>query len=184
MARTVLVIHGAGAPHRRRGKVYWEPLLESSLGSTYRVSAPRMPKPEQPNYWTWARRVDELLTRARTPIIVGHSFGASVLLKYMSETVRRPAFAGLFLIATPCWGAKFPEFALAPDAGVRLRDLSPIYFYHSRDDDQVPFEHVERYRRLLPHAKLRALNGRGHEFDQPEFPELAADIRRHRLRVR
>jgi len=184
MARTVLVIHGAGEPHRRHGKVYWEPLLKNSLGPGYLVTAPRMPRPEQPNYWAWARRVDELLTHARSPIVVGHSFGASVLLKYISETVRRPTFAGLFLIATPFWGEKFPEFALAPDASVRLRNVSPIYLYHSRDDDQVPFEHVERYRRLLPRAKVRALNGRGHEFDQPEFPELAADIRRQGLRVR
>src|SRR6478735_672797 len=133
MARTVLVIHGAGEPHRRRGKVYWQPLLEHSLGSGYRVTAPRMPRPEQPNYWAWARRVDELIVHARNPIVVGHSFGASVLLKYFSETVRRPAFTGLFLIATPYWVAKFPEFALAPDAGARLRNRSPIYFYHSRD---------------------------------------------------
>ena len=40
------------------------------------------------------------------------------------------------------------------------------------------FEHLERYRRVLPHAIVRALDGRGHEFNQPEFPELAADIRR------
>jgi predicted alpha/beta hydrolase family esterase len=50
--------------------------------------------------------------------------------------------------------------------------------YHSRDDSEIPFENLERYRHVLPHAKVRALEGRGHEFDQPQFPELAADIRR------
>ena len=109
---------------------------------------------------------------------MGHSFGASVLLKYLSETVRRPAFAGLFLIATPLWGADFPEFALAPDFGERLRDVAPLYLYHSRDDPEIPFETLERYRQVLPHARVRALEGRGHEFNQPQFPELAADIRR------
>jgi hypothetical protein len=29
----------------------------------------------------------------------------------------------------------------------------------------------------LPHAVVRAVDGRGHEFNQPEFPELVADIR-------
>jgi hypothetical protein len=48
MARSVLVIHGAGEPRRRRGKVYWEPLLGDSLGRGYRVLAPRMPRPEYP----------------------------------------------------------------------------------------------------------------------------------------
>ena len=177
MARTVLVIHGAGEPRRRRGTVYWEPLLGNTLGPGYRVTAPRMPRPAQPHYWTWARRIDELLASTRRPLLVGHSFGASVLLKYLSETLHRPSLAGLFLVATPFWGQDFPEFALPPDFGVRLRDLSPLYLYHSWDDPEIPFEHLERYSRLLPHAVVRALDGRGHEFNQPEFPELAADIR-------
>jgi len=137
-----------------------------------------MPRPGRPHYRTWAQRLDELIVSARRPILVGHSFGASVLLKYLSETVRRPAFAGLFLIATPLWGADFPEFALAPDFGERLRDVAPLYLYHSRDDPEIPFETLERYRQVLPHARVRALEGRGHEFNQPQFPELAADIRR------
>jgi uncharacterized protein len=176
MARSILVIHGAGEPRRRRGKVYWEPLLGDSLGRGYRILAPRMPRPEHPRYWTWARRIDELLRSRRRPILVGHSFGASVLLKYLAETVRRPAVAGLFLLATPFWGPDFPEFALPPDSGERLRDLSPVYLYHSRDDSEVPFEHLECYRRLLPHDIVRALDGLGHEFNQARFAELAADI--------
>ena len=177
MARSVLVIHGAGEPRRRQGKVYWEPLLGEALGRGYRVRAPRMPRPKEPEYWPWARRIDELLRQHRRPIAVGHSFGGSVLLKYLAETVRRPALAGLFLIATPFWGPDFPEFALPPDFGRRLRDLSPIYLYHSRDDAELPLAHLERYRQALPHATARVLDGRGHEFNQARFPELAADIR-------
>jgi uncharacterized protein len=182
MARSVLVIHGAGEPRRRRGKVYWEPLLKDSLGPEYRVLAPRMPRPEHPQYWTWARRIDELVGSTRGPILVGHSFGASVLLKYLAETLRRPALAGLFLVATPFWGPDFPEFALPPDFGARLRDLSPICLYHSRDDAEVPFEHLEHYQREIPHASVRVLDDRGHEFNQAQFPELAADIRQLALR--
>jgi uncharacterized protein len=178
MARTVLVIHGAGEPRRRHGRVYWEPLLGQALGRGYLVQAPRMPRPTAPDYWTWARRIDELIADIRKPLVVGHSFGASVLLKYLSETIRRPAIAGLFLVATPFWGPEVPEFALPPDFGVRLRGLSPLYLYHSRDDSEAPFQHLERYHRVLPQAVVRALDGRGHEFDQAQFPELTADIRR------
>jgi serine hydrolase len=105
-----------------------------------------------------------------------------VLLKYLAETVRRPALAGLFLVATPFWGPDFPEFALPPDFGERLRDVSPICLYHSRDDAEIPVEHLERYRRVLRHAIVRVLNGRGHEFNQAHFPDLAADIRDLALR--
>ena len=108
---------------------------------------------------------------------MGHSFGASVLLKHLAETVRRPALAGLFLVATPFWGPDFPEFALPSDFGERLRGLSPLYLYHSRDDAESPFEHLERYRSVLPQATVRVLDGRGHEFNQAQFPELVADIR-------
>ena len=100
-----------------------------------------------------------------------------MLLKYLAETVRRPALAGLFLLATPFWGPDFPEFALPSDFGERLRALSPLYLYHSRDDGESPFEHLERYRSVLPQATVRVLDGRGHEFNQAQFPELVADIR-------
>jgi uncharacterized protein len=177
MKRTILVIHGAGEPRRRNGRVYWEPMLEYSLGSDYSIKAPRMPKPEEPHHHTWARRIDELITDTTNPVLVGHSFGASVLLKYLAEADPLPAFTGLFLVATPFWGPDVPEFALPSDFAHRLRDVRSIHLYHSRDDKEVPLEHLERYRRALPQAIVRILDGRGHEFDQPEFPELAADIR-------
>jgi len=176
-ASTVLVIHGAGEPRRRNGKVYWEPMLAKALGPDYLVSAPRMPRPTEPRYDAWARRIAELIGDDSSPILVGHSFGASVLLKFLAETAPRPAFRGLFLVSTPFWGPEFPEFALPPDFGARLRDVSPVYMYHSRDDEEIPLEHLERYRQALPQAIVRVLDGRGHEFNQPEFPELAADIR-------
>jgi predicted alpha/beta hydrolase family esterase len=178
MARAVLAVHGAGEPRRRRGRVYWEPLLGDALGPGYRVQAPRMPRPAHPQYWAWARRIDELIAGTRSPILVGHSLGGSVLLKYLSETVRRPPLTGLFLVATPFWGSDFAEFALPRDFGARLREVRPAYLYHSRDDPEIPLEHLERYGRALPHAIVRILDGRGHEFDQPQFPELVADIRR------
>jgi uncharacterized protein len=135
-----------------------------------------MPQPNDPQYRRWARRIATLVAGVTSPVLVGHSFGASVLLKYLAEATPRPSLSGLFLVATPFWGPNFPEFALPPDFGVRLRDVSPVCLYHSRDDPEVPFEHLEHYRRALPRAIVRALDGRGHEFDQPEFPELTADI--------
>jgi uncharacterized protein len=177
MTQSVLVIHGAGEPRQRGGQVYWEPMLEHALGPEYRVQAPRMPQPTNPRYRIWARRIAHLIDDDPSPVLVGHSFGASVLLKYLTEDTQRPPFAGLFLIATPFWGPDFPEFALSPDFASRLHDGSPVYLYHSRDDPEIPFEHLERYSRALPHAIVRALDGRGHEFNQKQFPELVADIR-------
>ena len=177
MPQSVLVIHGAGEPRRRGGKVYWEPLLGPSLGSDYEVRAPRMPRPNDPQYAAWSSYLAEELAKLEQPVVVGHSFGASVLLKYLSEADSCPSLAGLFLVATPFWGPEFPEFALRSDFAARLHALSRLYFYQSRDDGEIPMDHLEKYRRALPQAVVRLLDGRGHEFDQPEFPELVADIR-------
>ena len=176
MPQSVLVIHGAGEPRRRGGKIYWEPLLGPSLGSHYEVHAPRMPGPDEPKYAAWSKAVADLLANLDKPVVVGHSLGASVLLKFLSEADSRPPIAGLFLVATPYWGPEMPEFALRSDFASRLRDLSRLYLYHSRDDNCVSMDHLERYSRALPQAVVRLLDGRGHEFDQPGFPELVADI--------
>ena len=173
----MLVIHGAGEPRRRGSKVYWEPMLQKDLRPEFRVRAPRMPQPDDPEYRRWARRIEQLIAGTARPVLVGHSFGASVLLKYLAETTPRPPLAGVFLIATPFWGPDFPEFALPPDFGARLRDVSPLCMYHTRDDGEVPLDHLERYRRSLPQVFVRVLDGRGHEFNQAHFPELVADIR-------
>ncbi len=124
-------------------------MLGKDLRPDYLVQAPRMPQPTNPEYRTWARRIAELIADTTNPVLVGHSFGASVLLKYLVHAA----------------------------LGGRLRDLSPLYLYHSRDDPEVPFADLERYSRALPQAIVRALDGRGHEFNQAHFPELAADIR-------
>jgi len=177
VTQPVLVIHGAGEPRRRGGAVYWQPMLQRSLGDGYVVHAPRMPDPEDPHHAPWASRIAELIAASARPVVVGHSFGASTLLKYFSEAAAPPPVPGLFLISTPFWGPKFPEFMLKPDFGSRLGNV-PLFLYQSRDDQVVPAAQLEQYRKALPHATVRVLDGRGHEFDQPEFPELAADIRR------
>lgn len=174
----ILVIHGAGEPRRRDGRVYWEPLLERGLGAGFRVHAPRMPDPDDPHHEPWAARIGELIAEAECPVLVGHSFGASTLLKFFARVDPRPDFRGLFLLATPFWSADFPEYALTTRDIVRLQDVAPLKFYQSRDDEEVGIEHLAKYRQALPHATFRELDGRGHEFDQEDFPELAADIRR------
>ena len=178
MSKDVLVIHGAGEPRRRDGRIYWEPLLEAELGPEFRVRAPRMPDPEDPHYEPWAAKISELIAAADRPRLVGHSFGASTLLQHLARADPRPAFRGVFLVATPFWGSDFPEYALTKQDLVKLQEVSPLLFYQSRDDEVVGFEHLAKFRKALPHATFRELDGGGHEFDQASFPELVADIRR------
>jgi predicted alpha/beta hydrolase family esterase len=177
MSQLVLVIHGAGEPRRRGRRVFWEPLLGDALGPGYVVRAPRMPDPENPDDRAWRERIAQMVLEADRPVLVGHSFGASTLLRFIAQAEPRPAFLGLFLVATPFWGKDFPDFALTAEHLRRLRSISPLFFYQSADDPVVGLTHFQKYQKALPHAVFRRLDGRGHEFDQDTFPELVADIR-------
>ncbi len=112
-------------------------------------------------------------------ILVGHSLGASVLLKYLSEEqVERPV-AGVFLLATPFWNSEdweVEEYALGEDFASKIPTGVPMFLYHSRDDEVVPFAHLTLYARRLPQASIRKSDGRGHQFGD-DLSELAGDIR-------
>ena len=177
MLQDVLAIHGAGEPRLRDGQVYWEPLLRSGLGAGYRVEAPRMPAPDDPHYRPWAHEIANRLETLASPVLVGHPFGASVLLKFLAQATAPPSFRGLFLVATPFWEQSLPESALTQDELERLSGLAPVYLYQSRDDEEIGLDHLERYAHAMPQAMIRVLDGRGHEFNQATFPELMADIR-------
>lgn len=61
------------------------------------------------------------------------------------------------------------------DAASKLAGNWPLFFYHSRDDEVVPFEHLALYGAKLPRAAIRALDGRGHQF-RNDLAEVATDI--------
>jgi uncharacterized protein len=111
-------------------------------------------------------------------ILAGHSLGASIVLKYLSEESLERPVAGVFLVATPYWGAedwKVDEYALQQDFASKLPEGLPIFFYHGRDDEVVPFEHLALYTERFPRATFREFDGSGHQFDD-DLSEVARDI--------
>ena len=58
-----------------------------------------------------------------------------------------------------------------------LPDEAPLYLYHGRDDDTVPFSHVGMLAKTLSHATIRRLEGRDHQLNN-NLSEIANDIRR------
>ncbi len=111
-------------------------------------------------------------------ILVGHCLGASVLLKYLSDGKVEKLVAGVFLVAPPYWGVEdweVDEYALQRDFASKLPEGLPIFFYHSRDDEWVPFAHLALYAEKLPRATIREFDGRGHQFGD-DLSEVARDI--------
>jgi predicted alpha/beta hydrolase family esterase len=179
MQKRVLFIHGAGDGAYAADRLLANS-LQSALGAGYDVQCPQMPDEEDAPYAAWADEIDKRIRSASGPIVlVGHSVGGSVLLKFLCDRPPVPRLAGLFVIATPYWGADtfwhWEEASLPADAESKLAGDWPLFFYHSRDDETVPFAHLAMYTAKFPRATIRALDGRGHQFNN-DLAEVAADI--------
>jgi predicted alpha/beta hydrolase family esterase len=175
----ILFIQGAGNMHEPDGSGRLAAYLASELGSSYRVIAPEMPGADDPRYRPWRDRIAQQLEAIdKDVIVVGHSFGGSVVLKYFAEGLYHRPVRALFLISVPDWGPDgwaYEEFAVPDDVASRL-PTSRIFLYHSRDDREVPFAHLAYYQEHLPTATARAIAGSEHSFVEG-LPVLADDIR-------
>ena len=79
--------------------------LQNALGATYEVRYPKMPLEESAEYADWKAQIaTELSALDDEVILVAHSVGGSILLKYLSEEQVDKPIAGLFLLATPYFG--------------------------------------------------------------------------------
>lgn len=112
-------------------------------------------------------------------ILVGHSAGGAVLLKYLlKEKVAKP-IVGIFLISIPYWGPEDEEdeeYTLQEGFASRLPKGVPIFLYHSRDDEWVPFAHLGWFTERIPQATVREFDGRGHQFNN-DLSEVAAAVK-------
>jgi serine hydrolase len=173
--RAVLFIPGAGDPQHPQGSAHLAEYLTHELGDAYDLQAPTMPNFDDPDYRSWRGAIDDHLSAlGDQPVLVGHSFGGSVLLKYLAEGTYQEPIAGLFLVSTPFWGSDFADFALPDDFARAVSDLR-IFLYHSREDPEIPLSHLRRYQEHLPNATSRVIEGSEHSFVNG-LPELVRDI--------
>lgn len=179
MKKQVLFIQGAGEGACAEDKKL-AASLQDSLGNEYHVIYPKMPDEENPEDGPWMARISkELAAFEGNVILVGHSAGGRVLLKYLlKESITKP-IAGSFLIAIPYWGPEYAEeedYTLREGFASQLPKGVPVFLYHSRDDEIVPFAHLAKYAEKIPQATVRAFDGRGHQFNN-DPSEVAADIK-------
>lgn len=182
VSKHVLFIHGAGeGAFEEDGLLVAS--LQNALGRGYEVRYPNMPDQDSATYADWKAPIErELATFDEPAILVGHSVGASVLLKYLAEQPLGKPLPSVFLLATPFWGAdefwKWDEARLPEDAATKLASIPRIFLYHSRDDEVVPFAHLALYAAKLPQATIRVFDRRGHQFGN-DLSEVAEDIKQH-----
>ena len=156
--------------------------LKRALGSEYVVRFPLMPVEADPNVASWKQAIGAELSRSHGHVIlVAHSVGGSLLLRYLTEEEVGKPIAGLFLLAAPSWDEdhwNFDDLKLPRDVAERLSGVPRLFFYHCRDDDVVPFAHLALHAARIPQAVIRAFDRGGHQFGN-DLTHVANDIRPH-----
>jgi predicted alpha/beta hydrolase family esterase len=156
--------------------------LRQALGSEFAVRYPAMPDEENAPYEQWKQQVETEMAALSEPILlVGHSVGASILAKCLTEIEVDQPVAGIFLISTPFWGGGgwryegYQKLELPKDFGSKLPQDAQLFLYHSRDDETVPFSHLALYAKMLPKAKVREIDSGGHQLNN-DLTMVAKDI--------
>lgn len=122
----------------------------------------------------------ELRSMNDNDILIGHSLGASQILKWLADSkqTRRPK--SVFALACPFWGAKdwdADQYRLNPGSAAVLSTVDLVSFWQGSEDSTVPPAHLERYRDLFPFAEFRLLPGIGHDFDRASLELVANCVR-------
>jgi predicted alpha/beta hydrolase family esterase len=179
--KRILFAHSAGSQGGPgEGSFDLVSAIETELSHEYEIRYPIIDNPNAPTYETWNKLFNSVFKKNTEPLIlVGHSLGGSMLLKYLSEEKADVSIAGLFLISIPLWGEEgweVEEFVLPEKFEAKLRHISNVYLYHSKYDEIVPFEHLNFYRNAFPYATVRELSGKDHAFTGG-LPDLVLDIK-------
>lgn len=156
--------------------------LQRELGNSYKVHYPQMLPDEDIEDFVsfWLKQIDKEILAVRSKLVLtGHSFGASMLLKYLSEERVHKNITGIFLIAPPFWSGHedwVQPLKLQDGFTDKLpKDIS-TFFYHCKDDDEVPFSHFTTYKRHITWATFREIENGGHQLNN-DLTLVANDIK-------
>ncbi|WP_106850195.1 alpha/beta hydrolase [Blastococcus sp. Marseille-P5729] len=159
----LLFLHGAGGYEDDQA-------LATRLGAAAGVQ-PRMPRvpDENMSYEGWAVPIRAALgDLGPEDLVVGHSFGGSVLLKVLAE--RAWPLTRAILLAVPCWRPEgWDQSEYAFDGAEPPQTL---VLHQCRDDEVVPFEHLALNAAALPRARVVEHAHGGHQLDEVDADAL------------
>lgn len=178
MNKHVLFIQGGGEEEDHAADAKLVASLQEALGKEYVVHYPLLTNTAEPDFGRIKQIGDAISLIKEELILVGHSLGASMLLKYLSEAEVKKKIIGIFFIATPFWSGDEDwkhALKLQDNFADKLPENVPIFLYHSLDDEEVPFEHVKEYAQYLQQATVREITHGGHQLNN-DLSLVARDI--------
>jgi uncharacterized protein len=179
MNKHVLFIQGGGGKEDYEADANLVTSLREALGKAYTVHYPLLSNESSPDFGRRKQIGKEISLIEGGIIFVGHSLGASMLLKYFSENEVKKKIEGIFLISTPFWSGDEDwkkGLKLHEDFPDTLPKDVPIFLYHCSDDEEVPFEHLSLYAQKLPQATVRKIASGGHQLNN-NLSLVAKDIK-------
>src|SRR4051812_35522653 len=106
MKQQILFIHGSGEETYELDRKLMQS-LKDKVGEGYRIIYPRIKTDQNAADYGWLKQIGREIDKLENnSILVGHSLGASFLLKYVTENELPNNLAGIFLLATPFWSGK------------------------------------------------------------------------------
>jgi hypothetical protein len=181
MSKFVLFIQGGGnGGYEEDAKLVAS--LRKALGTAYEVHYPKMlPDEEVPDFaQQWLEQIGKEISSVKDKVILaGHSLGASMLLKFLSENKTKKNVAGIFLIAPPFWSGDedwVQPLKLKEDFSDKLPKDVPMFFYQCKDDEVVPFDHFTFYKQNVAWASFREISAGGHQLNN-DLTIVANDIK-------
>ena len=180
MPSSVLFVQGAASGANAEDALLADS-LRNELGEAFVVRYPSMVDEDDFEFVQWADQIDSEIASLRGDVIVvGHSVGASVVAKHLSETELDPRIVGVFLLATPFWSGDgiwtWEEGKLERSAAERLSERVPVFLYHCEDDEVIPFSHLQPTADYLRDATVRKLSTGGHQFGN-DLAVVARDVK-------
>jgi len=173
----IILIHGFNA----NPEMNFHPWLRDELHqSGFEVLAPELPFSGEPDLAEWIKAMEEQVGRLESDdIILGHSLGGVMALRYLEAAEMTGTPKAVVLVAAP-WNLKGNAlqsfFTHELDADVLMWKANEFVIVHSKDDDKVPFDHAEKYAKMLK-GKLLAREGEDHYMGE-KYPVLLELIKK------
>lgn len=174
----IVLVHGYKASSATN---FFPWLKEELIKKGHEVIVPDLPDPENPDPEEWTKALlEDVKTVDDETIVVGHSIGAVEALRFLEAVEARSTPKGCVLVSPP-WMIKderFRGFFLSElDFDVLMWKASRFTVIHSKDDQVIPFDHAEKYAKVL-HARLVERNEGENHFQGEQYPVILEEIQK------
>ncbi len=161
-------------------KKYWSrEYLAEKLKNKFNLVSPVMPLKENARYNDWKIFFERYLALIDNGpfILIGTSLGGIFLAKYLSENKLRRTTLSVILVCPPFDDSLPGEdlsggFKLKENLSLIEKNSGSQYLLFSDDDDVVPIDHAEKYRKKLKKAHIEIYKNKNGHFNVARFPEI------------